>query len=271
WKPSTRPLPPDDYPSSRDASADRDRIATRAPLSTTLSPADLGSASGDPAFQAEIDALDFELSTIVTEDSRRWDFRTLSVRCEEAIKQAQNPADRGKIRLIQARMQKFAELRDQEMRLATSTGRAATGTARPTVGSTSSGSTTAISDPFAAITRRSSTAAVAPPANPTSTGLSSLIGTDPLSTESSKFDGIGKLMRVKSQRPNAPKYALVNEENDVVSFVSPAPGVNLQAYEGRYVTVTGQRGFLPELKKGHITAQRVSPALLSQRDGLRRR
>ena len=55
--------------------------------------------------------------------------------------------------------------------------------------------------------------------------------------DSARFDGVGKLTRVVSQRPNAPRFALVNNANEVVSFVSPAPGVNLQSYEGQQVVV----------------------------------
>jgi hypothetical protein len=73
-----------------------------------------------------------------------------------------------------------------------------------------------------------------------------------------RFDGVGKLAPVFAQRPNAPRYALIDESNQVVSFVSPAPGVNLQPYLGKSVGVSGQRGYLPELGKPIVTAQRIS-------------
>jgi Bacterial SH3 domain len=73
-----------------------------------------------------------------------------------------------------------------------------------------------------------------------------------------RYDGVGKLAPVVSQRPNAPRYALIDDSNQVVSFVTPAPGVDLQAYVGKSVGVSGQRGFMPELGKPHVTAQRVA-------------
>src|SRR5262245_57769252 len=73
-----------------------------------------------------------------------------------------------------------------------------------------------------------------------------------------QFDGVGKLTPVVSQRPNAPQYALVDRSNQVVTFITPAPGVNLQPYVGQEVGVSGQRGFMPELRKPHVTAMRVS-------------
>ena len=38
----------------------------------------------------------------------------------------------------------------------------------------------------------------------------------------------------------------------------PAPGVDLQPYVYKEVGVSGQRGYMPELKKPHVTAQRVN-------------
>jgi hypothetical protein len=73
-----------------------------------------------------------------------------------------------------------------------------------------------------------------------------------------QYDGVGKLTPVVSQRPNAPQYALVDRSNQVVTFITPAPGVNLQPYVGQEVGVSGQRGFMPELRKPHVTAMRVS-------------
>jgi hypothetical protein len=74
-----------------------------------------------------------------------------------------------------------------------------------------------------------------------------------------RFDGVGKLTPVISQRPNAPAYALVDPASQqVVSFISPAPGVDLQPYVGKEVGINGQRGFMPELQKPHVTAMHVN-------------
>jgi hypothetical protein len=86
----------------------------------------------------------------------------------------------------------------------------------------------------------------------------------PAGDDAGRYDSVGKLARVVSKRPNAPRYALVNSAGEVVSFVSPAAGVNLPAYEGQYVGVTGQRGYMPELKKPHVTALRVTELSVAQ-------
>ena len=61
-----------------------------------------------------------------------------------------------------------------------------------------------------------------------------------------------------SQRPNAPQFALVDGSNQVVSFVTPAPGVNLQQYVGKEIGISGERGYIPDLQKPHVTAQRIN-------------
>ncbi len=73
----------------------------------------------------------------------------------------------------------------------------------------------------------------------------------------SRFDGEGRLVRVTSKRIGAPQYVLLDGDNRVQSYVTAAPGVNLRAYEGRYVGVVGARGYATELKSPHVMAQRV--------------
>lgn len=73
-----------------------------------------------------------------------------------------------------------------------------------------------------------------------------------------RFDGIGRLSPVISQRTGAPQYALVDGANTVVSFVTPAPGVNLRPYVNKNVGVNGQRGYMSDLGRQHINVQRVT-------------
>lgn len=79
------------------------------------------------------------------------------------------------------------------------------------------------------------------------------------SQERPRFDGQGILRTVVSRRRDAPRYALVDKNNDVVSFITPSPGVNLQPFIGRMVGVTGTRGFMVDYKRDHVTAARVTP------------
>ncbi len=77
--------------------------------------------------------------------------------------------------------------------------------------------------------------------------------------EQPQYDAVGLLRPVVSERPGAPQYALVNEQGQVVSFVTPSPDLNLQPYLGRRIGIVGGRGYIPEFQRAHVTASRVTP------------
>lgn len=78
-------------------------------------------------------------------------------------------------------------------------------------------------------------------------------------SEAGRFDAVGVLRPVVSRRPGAPQFALVDERGQVISFVTPSPDLNLQPYLGRRVGVVGTRGYMPEFRRNHVVAGRVSP------------
>ncbi len=95
---------------------------------------------------------------------------------------------------------------------------------------------------------------------PTSTTVAATAAADSAASVElvdSRFDGEGRLVPVYSKRIGAPQYALLDGENRVRSYVTAAPGVNLRAYEGRYIGIVGSRGYSTELKSPHVVAQRV--------------
>jgi hypothetical protein len=73
------------------------------------------------------------------------------------------------------------------------------------------------------------------------------------------YDAVGTLKPVVSRREQAPRYALVDDHGDVVTFVTASADVNLQAYVGKRIGVRGSRGFMPEYRRAHVTASRVTP------------
>jgi hypothetical protein len=72
------------------------------------------------------------------------------------------------------------------------------------------------------------------------------------------YDAVGTLKPVVSRRPNAPQFALIDDHGDVVTFVTASPDVNLQAFLGQRIGVRGSRGFMPEYRRAHVTASRVT-------------
>jgi hypothetical protein len=73
------------------------------------------------------------------------------------------------------------------------------------------------------------------------------------------YDAVGILRPVVSRRPGAPQFALVDEHGQVLTFVTPTPDMNLQPYVGRRVGVVGNRGYIAEFNRTHVTAARVTP------------
>ena len=74
-----------------------------------------------------------------------------------------------------------------------------------------------------------------------------------------RYDSQGWLKPVvsrKGDKPAAP-YAVVDSDGQPVMFVSPSPGLNLNRYLNKQVGLYGRRGYLEELKRPHIVAERV--------------
>jgi hypothetical protein len=74
-----------------------------------------------------------------------------------------------------------------------------------------------------------------------------------------RYDAQGLLKPVvskKSDKPVAP-FAVVDADGKPVCFISPSPGLNLNRYLNKQVGLYGRRGYLEELKKPHLVAERV--------------
>ena len=51
----------------------------------------------------------------------------------------------------------------------------------------------------------------------------------------------------------------MDNQNNVICYVTPAPGVNMQYYIGRRVGITGERGYDTNARAQHLMAQHVTP------------
>ena len=170
--------------------------------------------ASDP-LQSELDAIDLQVSQMVSDDPATWEFTALRRAAESLLPSADTAIERGRVRLVLNRIARFEDVKHHQDLLG------------------DPGSATA----SALASHRPSVLPIDDP---------------------NRFDGTGKLTPVVSQRPNAPRYALVDSTNQVISFVTPAPGVDLQPYVGKEVGVNGERGFMPELQKPHVMASRIN-------------
>jgi len=76
-------------------------------------------------------------------------------------------------------------------------------------------------------------------------------------------EATGRLATVVSRRPDAPRWALVDGNNNVIVFVNPQPGVNLAPMVGQQVAVRGSRGYMPEYKRQYLVASEARPRVAS--------
>jgi hypothetical protein len=243
----TTPTPPEKSatPSGGKWQAASSATLDAPPLGTTAQPTATQPTTGEPAKPAatapttspasqqtpspanadvasQLTAIDLRLSRMAAAPISQWNTERLQRDAEQLLAQAQTAAERESVKSLLAKIDRFGGL-SQRYDQAAGVGAAQTAPGQQPI------------TPIAA-------AGVAP-------------------EEAGKYDAIGVLRPVVSKRPGAPQFALVDERGQVVSFVTPTPDMNLQPYVGRRVGVVGNRGYIPEFQRVHVTAGRVQPLL----------
>jgi hypothetical protein len=160
----------------------------------------------------------------------QWNTEGLAHDIDELLSQAESPADQAAVKATSAKIERFGSLIRQHQQVA---GGMAVVAGSPDL---ATGSTA---------------------------GFQANAGSgDPRTTQAgnaSQYDATGILRPVVSKRPGAPQFALVDDRGQVISFVTSTPDINLQPYVGRRVGVVGNRGYIPEFQRAHVTAKRVQP------------
>ncbi len=177
---------------------------------------------------SDFDWLDMELSTLVVEEAPPADYDDLRERAEDLLAKASTPLERGQARLMMEKIDRFAELTDRNVSLARRQRDRA---------------------PASRTARRS-----APELED-----GAMTGDNALRAKVGRYDGVGKLTAVVSERPGSPAYALLDDRGKVQCYVTPAPGVNLRHYVGQEVGLNGSVGFNAELSRRQVVAQRITP------------
>ncbi|MBN1395950.1 MAG: SH3 domain-containing protein [Pirellulales bacterium] len=175
-------------------------------------------------FKRELESIELELSIMVIEEPTVWSFFELKERTNVLLDHAQTAVERGRARLLAKRIVRFEDIKQRQ------------------------------ADVLAMRERTDRDSRMWSRLRPSDAEESSA----PALTDD-RFDGRGRLMRVVSPKLGAPRYALMDDGEEVVCYVTPAPGVNLHDYIGREVGVTGTRGYMPEQRVGHIMARHVAP------------
>jgi len=209
------------------------------------------------SFDANLTAIDLALSATVVQDMATWRFDDLERRAERAMDRAQSADERDRARQLLDRIAKFEDIKRRNDAIAgiiTDSDRRRLQLTSLTTASMATAST-------------ATSSMMTTPSQPWNGGVRP--------AGSRRYDAVGMLTTVRSMRPHAPPFVLLDANRQPVAFVTPMPGVDLRPLVGHQIGVSGQRGYMPELKKPHITVMLADPldgsdVILALRDQMRR-
>lgn len=187
---------------------------------------------GDEVSVRELDEIDIQLSLTVSRDAPSWGLDDLRSRVEAVIDSCRSTAQRERAREVLGKIVQFQDIKRRHERLL------------------SPRNTTTELQPNPSLIAQSDSARA-----------SRLFGMGGRRDQSPSaewpYDGAGWLMRVITSRPGVPRYALTDQSGKILQFVSPAPGVNLRRFEREQIGIIGRRGYVPSLRRPHLTAERI--------------
>jgi len=199
--------------------------AKAAPPTADITPIGPGAATS-ANLTAQLCDLELRLSRMVAEPPATWNITPLEQTAEQLLTRCDTVADREAVKSTLAKIDRFAGIQRRYSQPVSNI----------------------MPNPTAMVGGMTATGVGPAPA-----------ATDPMTGAASPYDAVGILRPVVSRRPGAPQFALVNAQGQVVTFVTPSPDVNLQPYVGQRIGVTGSRGYIPEFRRAHVTAGRVTP------------
>lgn len=84
----------------------------------------------------------------------------------------------------------------------------------------------------------------------------------PVAPTPPKFDGAGIIQRSAATQANGATHVLLAPNGRVLTYLQAGPGINLDAYLGRPMGLTGPRSFRHELNADFMIARRLTPVRL---------
>ena len=192
-----------------------------------------GASSGD-----ELADIDLALSLVVAGPSSAWNLTALRERLRLCASRTTTQSDRLRAEAIDARLARFESIQSRQQALAQAT--PADSSPLQLGGMWSS---------LGSIGTRPIRPGVFP-------GGASADGKTTW-TPPEQVETTGRLATVVSRRPEAPRWALVDDSNQVLVFITPTSAVNLAPLVGQQVSVRGPRGYMPEYKRPYLVASEV--------------
>jgi len=192
----------------------------------------------------ELADIDLALSLAVTGPSESWNLEPVRERLRLAATRATAQGDRTRAQAIDARLARFEGIQARQRSMLA--GPAADQEPLRLGGMWSS---------LSALGSRPVRPGVMPGGRPA--------GGQPTWTPPDQMETTGRLATVISRRPDAPRWAVVDDGNNVLAFVTPQPGVDLGHLVGQQVSVRGSRGYMPEYKRPYLVASEARTRIAS--------
>ena len=184
----------------------------------------------------ELADIDLALSLAVTGPAEAWNLAPVRERLRQAAARTATDIDRTRVEAIDARISRFETIQSRHRTLA----------AAPPPAVDPSLQLGGMWSSLSAIGGRPIRPGVMP-------GGGSADG-QPTWTPPDMTETSGRLATVVSRRPDAPRWAVVDQSNNVIAFITPQTGVNLAPLVGQDVAVRGARGYMPEYKRPYVVA-----------------
>jgi len=228
-------------------------------------------SENSPGVQDQLDRLgelQVRLSQMVVQDPQTWHFEQLRHEADSLLAQAGTVASREKMRNFLEQLTRFEQVRSRGLEPApTLAGNGRLHSLRPGPRETLAGMEANPYSPHLerhldTLQRARSDLGAEPNGRAMRAGgdrEESRVAALERSPDEVRYDAVGLLKPVVSHREHSPRYALVDDDGSVISFVTPTPDINLKPYIGRRIGVNGTRGFMPEFRRAHVTASRVTP------------
>ena len=229
-------------PAANAATAENRPVATSRESTAATVPA----AARQFDFASEVAAIELRISQLVAEEPTLWVFDDLEQRVADLDAASGTAGERQLAKGLQQKLERMAEIHDRFEQVGSvvdTSDRQMLSAAQPPalqVPPQESASSTDFGD-------------VGAPNSPNSSDTR----VPPVAAIDRKFDAQGVLRPVVSRRTDAPRYALVDEAGTVLSFLTPAPGMNLQPHLGARLGIVGTRGYLSDLRKPHLMVKRI--------------
>ena len=193
-------------------------------------------AAGPAVAGDELAEIDLALSLAVTGPAESWNLAPVRERLRQVAARTGSDVERTRIAALDARIARFEEIQ----------GRHRSMQAAPSPAAAAPLQIGGMWSSLSAIGSRPIRPGVLPGGAPADG--------QPTWTPPDMTETTGRLATVVSRRPDAPRWAVVDQSNNVIAFVTPQTGVNLAPLVGQDVTVRGARGYMPEYKRPYVVA-----------------